>query len=203
MAVNNYANLKTSVARLVPMAKADDIDDAIDLVEADLFKRLRLRTMEKTAYSTLDTTDRYHPLPDNFQDMRRLTVNYSGDEVEIFFATPASLKIISTSGVPRFFTTTDRLEFDRVPSSALTVEMIYLEKPTALSAGNTTNVILSEYPNLYLYGACMHAFVMTRNNEDAAFYSNVYEDEVAKALRAERKSRYGAVPAVRTEGPTP
>ena len=47
MALNNYANLKTAIANF--LARDDlttEIDDFIDLTEADFNRRLRIRAME-------------------------------------------------------------------------------------------------------------------------------------------------------------
>ena len=47
MALNNYANLKTAIANF--LARDDlttEIDDFIDLTEADFNRRLRVRAME-------------------------------------------------------------------------------------------------------------------------------------------------------------
>ena len=57
MALNNYANLKTTIANF--LARDDltsEIDDFIDLTEADFNRRLRVRSMETVDSSfTVDT----------------------------------------------------------------------------------------------------------------------------------------------------
>ena len=56
MALDTYANLKTSIANF--LARDDltsEIDDFIDLTEADFNRRLRIRDMETSLAFTIDT----------------------------------------------------------------------------------------------------------------------------------------------------
>ena len=56
MALDSYTNLKTAIANF--LARDDlssEIDDFIDLTEADLNRRLRIRAMENVSSFTIDS----------------------------------------------------------------------------------------------------------------------------------------------------
>ena len=70
MALNNYANLKIAIANF--LARDDltsEIDDFIDLTEADFNRRLRIRSME-TVDSSFTIDAETEALPTGFLQVR-------------------------------------------------------------------------------------------------------------------------------------
>ena len=69
MALDSYTNLKTAIANF--LARDDlssEIDDFIDLTEADLNRRLRIRAMENVSSFTIDSET--EALPTGFLQVR-------------------------------------------------------------------------------------------------------------------------------------
>ena len=68
-----------------------------------------------------------------------------------------------TSGTPNFFTIVgSNILLGVQPDSAKTLQINYYKNLTALSDSNATNDILTNYPELYLYGSLAEAapFIM-------------------------------------------
>lgn len=205
MSLDTYANLKAS---LVEWIKRNDIsdadaDDMIDLCESDIWDELRIREMEARATNTVSTSDRFLALPDGFIEMRRLKLNLAEGDCDIVYVAPDQMRIQSGGGIPKYFTVTTQLEFDRVPDSAYTIDMQYYKKLTALSSSNTTNTVLTDYPSIYLHGCLMHLHDFTLSEQRASYYRNLFENKIRKVNKRNRSGRYGAAPSMRTEGVTP
>ena len=110
---------------------------------------------------------------------------------------------VDTSGLPRFFTITDQIEFDRVPDALYTVEFQYIALPTPLSTSNQTNTVLTNNPNIYLFGALKEAFAWAGDTENQVKYEAKFANAIKGANKKDRDGRYGPAPAMRIEGSTP
>ena len=207
MSFSTYAELKTHIQA---WAHRDDIphDEIIDLAEVEIYSHnqhhqmLMVREMETRATASADTSSRYLALPDGFLHMRRLRIDGS-PPTDVQHSSPEALKIKEGQDRPRYFTTTSQLEFDIQPDSAYTLEMLYYKKPTALSDSNTTNVILTNYPNIYSF-ACQWAIKMWSSEPElSSFWRAELSDAIRGANRASKRARYSAVPVMRPEGATP
>ncbi len=209
MAIDSYDNLK---AAIVDWSHRNDmtpdrLDQFIDLAEEGMFSSplmpLELRQMETKSELTASTSSRLLALPSDYLEMRRLKVNLSGGDCDIQYLTPEQLPIAGTSGIPKFFTVTDQIEFDRTPDSAYTIEIQYYAKPTALSDANTTNVILTNHPKIYLHGALSNLYQWTMQNDLAEYHENKFQAAMRGANKQYKRGRYGPAPKMRIEGPTP
>ena len=165
MALDTFSNLKASV---VSFSGRDDLsehmDDFVKLTEQSIYHNdqspLKIRSME--ALSTLVTVagTKTVDLPANFLAFRSITIESGGNEYPLSYYTPGALPTPNTSGVPRAFTITDKIEFDYNPDAVYTININYYAKATPLSSAAPTNAILTTYPSIYLYGclACVYDF---------------------------------------------
>lgn len=202
MSLTTYANLKTAIET---WSKRQDvstyIDDFIDLAESEIWRYLRIRDMEARATASTGA-DRFLALPDSFIEMRRLKLISGSQHYDVEFSTPEGMQNVSGSGIPKFFTVTTQLEFDRTPT-AYTVEMQYYKSLTALSSSNTTNAVLTRFPSIYLYGALWFLQDWALNPEKSQYYQGLFMQAIASANKQDKAGRYGAAPRMRKEGPTP
>lgn len=202
MPLNNYDNLKSAI---VTWSKRDDVsnyvDDFIDLAEAEIYKTLRIRDMQ--ARATASTSGRYLALPDDFIEMRRLRLISGSRSYELQSVVPESLQIESSSGIPAHFTVTTQLEFDRTPDSTYTVEMQYWKKLTALDDTNTTNNLLTRFPDVYLWGSLWALFDWAMEPDLSNYYYQKFQGAIKQANDMDLKGRIGPTPAMRIDGPTP
>lgn len=204
MAINTYATLKDAVQR---WAKRNDIlgtiDDFVDLAEADIWQRLRVRDMEARATASASTADRFLELPTGFLEMRKVRLYSGSTQYDLKYAAPESLDVIPSAGIPTSFTVTSQLEFNRIPNSAFTVEMQYYRELTALSSSSTTSAILTRFPMIYLYGCLFHFAQWALDDQLLTKYSLLFDEAINAANKADKKGRHGPAPSMRREGPTP
>lgn len=204
MAINTYASLKDAVQR---WSKRTDslsvIDDFIDLAESDIWQELRVRDMEARATASASTSDRYLALPDSYLSMRKMRLISGSESYELFCSTPESMSVVSGSGSPTSYAVTSQIEFNRVPSSAYTIEMLYYKELDPLSSSNTTNAILTRFPMIYLYGALFHYSQWALDDAMLSKYSTLFNSAITRANKLDRQGRYGAAKSMRIEGPTP
>lgn len=201
MALDTFSNLKQSIERFSKRTDTSDvIDDLIKLCEVKIDSKLRLRANEQRATATLST--RFLALPDLFLEMRRLTI-VGAKSWDVRFKAPDAMEIQADSGRPRYFTVTSQLEFDRVPDSSYTIEMSYYTKLSALSTSNTTNDVLTNYPDLYLYGTLAELHRWARDEDTAAYYDQVFKNKMFEVSKQDKRGRYGPAPTMIYEGSTP
>lgn len=204
MAINTYSLLKQALQNWSHRTDINDIiDDVIHLAENDIDKRLLLRTNEQRATATMPTTDRFLVLPAGFLKMRRLTLINGSLNYEISYKAPEQMRVNNTAGKPRYYTITSEIEFDRVPDSAYTLEMSYFAKTTALTSTNTTNDVLTDYPDLYLYGCLLQIAMWEKDTESMMMYQSKFDMAMDLANKQERQGRYGTAPRIMKEGSTP
>ena len=200
MSLTTYANLKASLRDKSHRNDMTDdrLDEFIDQAEADIWQRLRIRSMDTRATATSNAT-KYIELPTDFIKMRHLTVLSGSVTYEVEYRTPISIQFKTGSGIPSQYTVTSQLEFNMIPSTA-TLEMQYFKKLTALSSANTTNDVLTNFPNIYFYGALKHLYAWTDDDNQESKYDQKFEREISQANKQDKKDGYGPAPAMRSTG---
>lgn len=203
MAIATYADLKTAIQN---WAKRSDIttlvDDFIDLAEADIWQRLRIRDMETRSTATTTST-RFYNLPTGFQEMRRFKIDRADSDIVLEYETPFNLKVIESSGLPRNYTITSQIELDRVPDATYTLEYQYYASLTALSNSSTSNAVLTRYPMVYLYASLFHYAQWAQDDLLIDRYALLAEGAIAQANANDKKGRYGPGRAMKPFGSTP
>lgn len=168
MSIGTYAELKTAVASWLHRTDLEaKIPDFIRLNEAYLSANVRSRSMETRTDLTCTISDGYVTLPTDMLEMRRLVLNRTDGTLRpLKYVTPDELVNDypwNETGEPTVFTVIgNELQLARIPDAAYTLELTYVQRIPALSDSNTTNWLLTAYPNVYLYGtlfqACQFAF---------------------------------------------
>jgi len=205
MALDTYANLKTSIKVWTHRDDLDSVtDDFIDLCEGMIYSNtdqgLLVREMETSDTTAVGTQTM--ALPTGFIKMRKLTISVGSNETDVRFATPESLNKSSASGQPKNFTVTSQIEFDRSPDATYTFNRVYLAKATALSTSNTTNAILTNYPQIYLQGCLWAAYMYTGEEEKASSAWTLFINGIRGANKTYKKG-FSPASSMRSEASTP
>ena len=206
MSLANYSALKTSIKR---WAHRDDIDDIVDdiilLAETTMYanEECPLRTRELPTSTTTTTSGQTLALPTGFLEFRKLTLTSGSYEIECHYQSPESMNKSTVSGMPKYFTVTDTVEFDKNPDTTYTVNWVYFAAPTGISSANTTNTILTNYPNIYLLGCQWATHVYTGEDEKAALFWAQFMSALRGANKRYKKSAHSPAPTMRVEGMTP
>lgn len=207
MALATYADLKQSIINWSHRSDMDLlIDDFIALTESDMFKNtmaheaLELREMETTSTATINADAL--ALPDGFLSMRSFRVTGSSG-YDLLPKSADSLYHRGSTGRPKYYAITSQIEFDVSPDQNYDCEMVYFKQPTGLSSINTTNLVLTNHPEIYLYGALWALFTHADDEAQAQKYYQRYADAVNGANAADEEGRFGVAPYMRVQGVTP
>lgn len=178
MALSNYSELKTSIASWL---QRDDltalIPDFINIAESYMNDDLRLRSMITEATITPSQVNAYVAFPDGFVEAISFN-DENGDPLQQVHHEQL-LDINSTSGNPEFYSVTSRINFESAASSALNYTMIYYK---ALDlATNITNDVLTNHPNLYLFGSLLQAEMYLKNDKRINSWHELYNKAMMKA----------------------
>jgi len=206
MSLADYAGLRNSI---VSFSGDNDVvnllDDFIGLCEADMYSfvdrmdrpiGLRLKAMEQLTTGSTSTANAFMAYPTGYLELRRLEIALTRGNVPLYYQSPANLITKANAGIPQYFTETSQFEFDRISDQAYTINIQYYGKLTALSASNTTNSILTNFPMVYLYGCLMHLYRWSRDTSEAEVYKGYFIDAINGANQTDQRSRRGPAPAM-------
>lgn len=211
MALNNFANLKASLAGWSKRndVSDDDIEDYIALAENQMIYGpvpLETREMETRATATLSITSRFLELPDYFVSMRRLKINepWTGcPDIDVEYRSPEAIYVSNQTQIPTTFTVTSQLEFNCISDDDYTIEMQYMAKMIPLSDSASTNDILTVYPNIYLFGSLWFLFLNAQEFDIAEAYKAQFFSAIEGANGKTKDGKYGPAPCIQEEGYTP
>lgn len=192
MALGTYAELQTSLQnelRRTGTAYTDAIPDLILRCEVKMNRRLRLREMETLAYATYAVgtnaiADRLLALPAGYVEMLQplRAKKSTEDDTKYIPLTYLDPQQISDryGNVERIdglcYTLRDQIEFSAATAQELTIMMHYLKKWDL--ATDTTNWLLTNYPDAYLYGALMESELFLRDDARAGTWKQLYDEAI-------------------------
>ena len=194
MAIGTYAELKTAVANWLDRDDLTDrIPEFIALAEARMNRVLRLRMMESKYTASTVASQRNYNLPTGYVQMRNFQINTS-PITPLQYVSPEIYDRLwggSTGGTPQFYTIiANEIQLGPIPGSVLTMEMLFYKKITALSASNTTEQMLTDNPDIYLYGALLEAEPFIMNDERVALWAKGFAQAVADLQEQDNKDRH-------------
>ena len=194
MAIGTYAELQTAVANWLDR---DDltarIPEFITLAEARFNRLLRLRSMESKYTANTVAGQRNLALPTSYIQMRNFQVN-TNPLTTISYVTPEIYDRLwggSTSGTPKFYTIlANEVSFGPIPATVMQVEMLFYKKFDNLSVTTTTNSLLTDAPDVYLYGAMMEAEPFIMNDERVALWATSLSKAIQEMQEQDNKDRH-------------
>lgn len=200
--MNTYSTLKVSIASWLAQSNITSsdsiVDDFIDMAEAEVNRRLRVRFMESAL--SLTATSATVGLPADYMGFRAVHIEGT-DRYSLEYRTPEQLNSISSdSRQPQYYTVRgEYMVFPADPSSTITVAGTYYAKPTALSASNETNWITANFPQVYLFAALKNAAIYGSDDEAIGKYSALLDKALSEIEAADDGERYGPAPVMRSE----
>lgn len=197
MSLDSYANLKTELADWANKGNiTTQIDTFIDLAEADINRFLRTQDMEAVATSTVSSNpiDLSASPFTRFQKMKALMIVSASVDRPLNYISPDlynSQYSATSSGIPEFYTIVgSNLYLDPAPSTSYSYTATYYSGINPLSGSNTTNWVLINHPDLYLYGALKHARIYLRK-QDIEGYEAAFNQALALVKREDIRNRGG------------
>ena len=194
MAISNYSELQTAVANWLDR---DDltarIPEFIALAEARFNRILRLRSMEDKYTANTVASQRNLALPAGYIQMRNFQVNTS-PLTTLSYVTPEIYDRWwggSTGGTPKFYTIlANEVSFGPIPGSVMEVEMLFYKKFDNLSGSVATNWLITNAPDIYLYGSMLEAEPFIMNDERVPLWAAALERGVSDLQEQDNKDRH-------------
>lgn len=177
MAITTYSELKTAIANWTNKTTLTSyLGDFIMLAEQEINKHLRVIELEERATASASTTVRYLELPARFAGMKRLQLNTSPVH-RLEYVPPSKMNDLyeEATGRPYYFTINGgEIEFNRICDTAYSVEMSFWQKVSPLSDSNTSNSILTAYPNIYLAGALVETYRFLKDMQQVGVWEEKF-----------------------------
>lgn len=150
-----YSTLKSDIAAYLHRNDLTVvIPTFISLAEAAMFRELDIKSTEVSAAGT--TTGGYGTLPLDFSSISKISVSYQGSSRLLDYA-PQGWIPSDVDAFPKYYT----LETDRIriygASDGQAYTLYYKPVISPLSDTVTTNWLLDNAPDLYLYSSCLEA----------------------------------------------
>lgn len=206
MAITTYSELQTAISDWLNRSDLTSvIPNFISLAEAQLNRELRHRKMVTRATITIDS--QYEAVPSGWLENVRLQLN-TNPITPLVYSTPEQIiedsQIYVSSGQPMFFSVVGtELQFLPVPDGTYTGELTYYSSIPSLSVSNTTNWLLTEAPDLYLYAALVQSAPYLKEDERIATWAGIYQKLLSDLDISDERARIGnskLTPRIRSFG---
>lgn len=199
MSITTYATLQSTVADVLNRSDLTDaIKTFIQSAESRLKRDRRARKQQdRTLSVSADPTD----LPTDFQAIDSLAHDgptYYGPIQILSVAELANIKgQTMTTGVPRYAavidgagTTPPRLRFGPPPNATYSLHLVYYLKITPLSDSNTTNWLLLDNPDVYLYATLLESAPYLKDDERMAIWRTEYDARMEELHNAQWNAQW-------------
>ena len=187
--LDTYTNLQASIASW--MARSDlttQIVDFIALAEAEFNRVLRVRQMEQRSTAT---AAEYMALPTGFLELRDIQLNTT-PKVSLQLVSASQMENYSSaSGQPlAYCIMANQIQLAPVPDSTYTLEIDYYEVVPPL-ASNSTNWMLTSYPDAYLYGSLLRGAGFIQDANLVQTWRQEYGAVLQEIRIDDKRARFG------------
>ena len=198
MALGNYTELKAAVA---DWAGRTDLTTPIDydfliICEAEMRRRIRRTTKTSTIYVSAAEID---PPSDMAEPIALiLETGNAYNDVPLKIVTPQKLAEVKAmyggvSGIPTHVAYyNSKFQFAPEPNQSYDCTVVYVMQLTALSGANTTNAILTEAPDAYLYGCLLQAAPYLEHDERIPVWQAKFDRAIDQLNEVRQREEYGA-----------
>jgi hypothetical protein len=197
MTLANYAELQSAMSDFL---NRDDLTAVlpsfIRLAESRMDRDLRHFRQEVRSTITLAT--QYVTIPvDYLQPIRLQILDASTNPVEpISMAQMLQLRADSydQTGKPTHYAlTAGSFELYPTPNMSYSASLVYYGRVPALSGANTTNWLLTEAPDAYLYGSLVHSAPYLKDDAKVALWDGLYKAAMDNLNATSDEAKYGGM----------
>lgn len=194
MAITTYSTLKDAVADFLDRTDlTTQIPTFIQLCEADINAQFNHRGVESTSTLTPTASSRTIALPTGYREPLNLWGLWEGSAgtFDVRAVIREAMHISTVDGIPSAWCIDgDNVSFDCPCNSASQYTFLFRwVGGVALSDSTTTNLILTNYPNVYLFGALKEAAPYLRDPDALALWEGKYQDAIMKAKAKESRDK--------------
>jgi len=159
--------------------------------------------MENSSAFTIDSET--ETLPTGFLQARSFIIP-TNPKTALQFMTPfhqAETQGSTETGKPRAYSIEGtNFRFSPIPDATYTATLVFYKAFDALSVSVATNHILTNHPDVYLYGALYFAstFIRGMDPQTVGQFKTQYESALQQVEMADEKDKYNATPLVQRTG---
>jgi hypothetical protein len=172
------------------------MDDFVTLAEVRLNNDVYPRQYEATAVLTGTTSSANLTLPSDFSDPIGLTVLDTTSSVqyrELVAMTYDELEILTITGRPTAWAIDGLLiQLNRPCDQAYTFNLRY-NQTFSLASSGSTNVLLTDAPNVYLAACMIEANIFVKDPQATAYWTQLYTQSMEDFQKRENASKRKAV----------
>lgn len=199
MSITTNTELKAAIASWLHRSDlTTQIPDFITLAESRINRKLALLLQETEATLTATTSSRLMAVPTRFASALGLWLTTYQPRQELEYRLPVQLPVTNTSGASFYYTVSgSNIETENPADQAYTYNLRYLINFDI--ATTSTNLLLTNYPDIYLYGALLESAPFLRNTNDLKMWQNRFDLACKEALSESNRTKSRA--SLRTDLP--
>ncbi len=196
MTITNYGTLKTAIADTL---NRDDLTSVIprfvSLAHAQFNRKIRSHRQITRASLTINT--QIEAMPADWMETIRITMDGNPirvlTQISVDDLTRYRTAVNDATDAPAYFAHngTD-IEVFPTPSTSYTGQITYYAKITALSADGDTNWLLTNHPDLYLYGALVHTAPYLKDDSRLAVWAGLMVQAMGEIEEENNAARFGS-----------
>lgn len=193
MSISTYAELQTAISNWSGRADLTSrAPEFIALAEAKINRLLATRDME-TKDAAFSITGEYVAVPTGFGAVREFYLNTNPKQIlQLMPGDTQTQTFGSDSGKPRYYEVVgSNFRFGPVPDGTYSATLIYSKTIAALSGSNTTNWLLTAYPDIYLYGSLLELSFYLKNHAHAGVWKEAYYGCIDELKNYNAQSKWG------------
>lgn len=195
--ITNYTTLQSTIADYLNRADLNSqIQTFIQFAEADINTRLRTRDMIVRAEAT--SSNEYVQLPADWLEAINLQI-IDGTSPLRFVTLDEADRIVHDkqyNKVVAYSLMNGAIELVPAPGSDVDIEMVYYGKVPSLSSQQTTNWLLTKAPDVYLYGALLHAQPFLMDDQRMPVFATLYNSRIEALNEESMKSTHSGSPLI-------
>lgn len=198
MALANYNDLLASVASWMNRTDLTAvIPDFVTMVESKIARDLRVRMQLVTSTLTTSTVSRNVALPADWLEFENVSiagVTASDPETPCQYVNIEHMDAKYPQGGPStrpfvYSIEGQNILFGPQPDSAYTANIMYYARIPGLAA-NSTNWLMTNYPNVYLYGCLREGALFTKDKAGASQWDGLYKQEISNVQSVDDRATH-------------
>ena len=200
MSIATYAELVTALdgasGYLHRTDLTDKIPDFIRVAESRINRKLRVLLQETESTLTATIGSRLMSVPTLFGTPVALWLETYEPRDELIYRAPNDLPVTDTNGGSDFYTVDgDNIATENPADIAYSYTLRYWTKFDI--ASTSTNTVLTNYPDIYIYGTLVASTAWTQDMSQLQFWAQQRDEAMAEAMADTRKTKGKAT--LRTE----
>ncbi|NBV06659.1 MAG: hypothetical protein EBS06_05425 [Proteobacteria bacterium] len=197
MTLATFSDLKSAIENWLNetgnQAIIDNAADFITLAECWMKENMEFRPRYLETRETLTSSEETVDLPDGFLGISQLRIDSVSPRKILRTTTQNDMETYSGTGQPeKFVVESTYLRFCPIPDQSYDFSLLYYKFPTALSESNTTNSILTNQPNIYLWASLLQAALYLKDDPQIEKFGNLLESSVRNRYQRDLKEKYSA-----------